>query len=175
MEENSIHSHNEIFNRHWQKSLPLPTSNGGQFPRAQTCSLANMYNHQRERSVWGGWWEWRSMSRSRRGRFSSFKWQVAASCHPLPSTPGHLLHPTFLPSFSSTFPITSFPRGGIQSWLLLLITHGPKKRSSCWTSAEQEQQWRSLGVKRSLIKSFKLPWKTKDGEFRSFGGKISQI
>lgn len=54
---------------------------------------------------------------------SSVKWQVAASCHPPPA-------PLKPPS----------PRGDIQSWLPLLITHGPQEASSCWASAAVEEQ-----------------------------------
>lgn len=72
-------------------------------------------------------------------------------------------------SHSSTFPITPFPRGITQSWLLLLITHGPQKCSSCLEKWDHCRAGGSaaadeLGEKWKLIKSFKLAWKTKERE-----------
>lgn len=101
-------------------------------------------------------WTWR--------RFSSFKWQVVFLPHPS--------------SHSSTFPITPFPRGITQSWLLLLITHGSQKCSSCLEKWDHCRAGGSaaadeLGEKWKLIKSFKLAWKTKEREIWSFGEGIS--
>lgn len=93
--------------------------------------------------------------------------------------------PTRTPSFHPLFHIPLLhlpnnlpPRGINQSRLLLLITHGPQKRSSClekWDRAEQEvqQQLRSLAGKRSLIKSFKLLGRQKTEGWEEVWERIS--
>jgi len=93
-----------------------------QFPRPQLCSLASVNNHQ-----WGAEAAWGDGNRDgclaqheRGSAYSSGRY--CFSC---------------IPSFLIPFQITPFPRGSAHSRLLLLITHGPRKCSSCWEKWDQ--------------------------------------